>query len=78
LIETVESGDTGGLDLVVPAVSLGKPALRSATSQKTGCFEQRSYTDFWADGKGRGRIASCRAADLRSVIRSRPCVWRDV
>ncbi|KGD99212.1 hypothetical protein JL39_12785 [Rhizobium sp. YS-1r] len=56
MIETVESGDTGGLDLVVPAVSLGKPALRSATSQKTGCFEQRAYTDFWADGKGRGEL----------------------
>jgi hypothetical protein len=44
--ETVESGDTGGWNPSVPTVLSRKPALRSATSQKTGFANKAAYTDF--------------------------------
>jgi hypothetical protein len=44
--------------LAVHAAPLPEPALRSATSQKTGRFEQRAYTDFQAKGNrgAKGRV----------------------
>src|SRR5690606_30661828 len=46
-----ETRETGTLWFL--RLSRRKPALRSATSQMTGCCEQRAYTDFRKKGKGR-------------------------